>query len=312
MLPSGGNDSLAAGQPSSHEFEIYKLKYQRCGQRYEDVYKAIWTNFSYMAVISGAILSFGGDRFEMALTVFLACLPLLFWFWATFEPLNRYGDQVVTRLSEIEKILNQNYFSSSTQSQGQPRRGLHHFTDFEESREEKQYRVLVLILLGLVGVVIFMLVSQDLRWKICFAFLLFLLFIGMICSMPKELIRKLEIIKKWIPQQLRVRNVIRSFVLVVHLIAIFFGFRIFWQLLPDQQSLVRQKGSEVKLSAVGESGEVRFIMDLQQLEALLQRNLAAEAKIGSIEKTIKDIQNDLRKLLQGDPTGSKPVTGAGN
>src|SRR5581483_11572416 len=33
----------------------------------------------------------------------LALLPLIFWFMATFEPLNRYGDGVKKRLAEIER-----------------------------------------------------------------------------------------------------------------------------------------------------------------------------------------------------------------
>src|SRR2546430_339063 len=59
--------------------DIYKMEYERCAQRYNDLYSAAWTNFSYMALVAGGLLTFGGARFVTPLTGFLACLPLLFW-----------------------------------------------------------------------------------------------------------------------------------------------------------------------------------------------------------------------------------------
>jgi hypothetical protein len=41
--------------------ELYKLEYERCAIRYDDIYKAVWTNFSYMSVIAGAVLTFGSS-----------------------------------------------------------------------------------------------------------------------------------------------------------------------------------------------------------------------------------------------------------
>src|SRR5256885_12536802 len=89
--------------------ELYKLEYERCTIRYEEIYKALWTNFSYLAVVAGAILTFGGDRFPIELSVLLACTPLIFWFWSNFVPLNEYGDKVEERLSWIEQIVNDRY-----------------------------------------------------------------------------------------------------------------------------------------------------------------------------------------------------------
>jgi len=77
--------------------ELYKMEYERCAQRYDDLYRAAWTNFSYIALIAGAILTFGSARFMPELSIFLATIPLLFWWLASFEPLNRYGDQVENR-----------------------------------------------------------------------------------------------------------------------------------------------------------------------------------------------------------------------
>jgi hypothetical protein len=85
------------------------MEYEHCAERYENIYKALWTNFSYMAIVSGAILTFGGERFEPEFSALLACLPLLFWWLSSFEPLNRYGDHAAERLDWIEIVLNETY-----------------------------------------------------------------------------------------------------------------------------------------------------------------------------------------------------------
>src|SRR4051794_3083533 len=89
--------------------ELYKLEYEKAAQRYDDVYKSIWTNFSYMAAIAGGILTFGKDKFGIGLSALVAYLFLLFWWLATFEPLNHYADKVAERLADIENILNEKY-----------------------------------------------------------------------------------------------------------------------------------------------------------------------------------------------------------
>jgi hypothetical protein len=118
--------------------ELYKLEYERCVMRYQELYQAVWTNFSYMAIIAGAILTFGGDRFDLAVLALLACAPLVFWYLATFEPLNKYGDQVLERLTWIERILNEEYhLTKETLERDLDRhKGLRHFTEFKESREK--------------------------------------------------------------------------------------------------------------------------------------------------------------------------------
>jgi hypothetical protein len=103
----------------NRQLDLHKMEYEKCAERYDNIFKAIWTNFSYMAVVSGAILSFSGAKFSTSTTVILACLPLLFWYLASFEPMNRYGDQVVSRLGKIESELNSKYETHLT-----------HFSDF--------------------------------------------------------------------------------------------------------------------------------------------------------------------------------------
>jgi hypothetical protein len=129
------------------------MEYERCAQRYNDLYNAAWTNFSYMALVAGGILSFGGSRFVTPFTAFLACLPLLFWWLATFEPLNRYGDHVETQILKIEKALNALSISRLTNVPAEARKGLTHFEDFaKRGGVEKPTRIERLMLGTFLGI----------------------------------------------------------------------------------------------------------------------------------------------------------------
>jgi hypothetical protein len=104
-------------------FEALKTAYQVAATRYDNIYRSLWTIFSYMTVVSAAILSFGGQRFYGEPLTLLVSLPLLFWFWSTFLPLNRYGDQTLVNLIAIEDRISKNasvvvdHFSSFRASQ---------------------------------------------------------------------------------------------------------------------------------------------------------------------------------------------------
>jgi magnesium-transporting ATPase (P-type) len=90
--------------------ELYKLEYEKAAERYENIYQAVWTNFSYMAAVAAGILSFGSSAFQIKeVPVLLACIPLFFWYLATFLPLNEYGDQVMQRLRDLESTFNKKY-----------------------------------------------------------------------------------------------------------------------------------------------------------------------------------------------------------
>ena len=115
--------------------DLYKMEYERCAQRYDDLYKAAWTNFSYIALIAGAILTFGSSRFMAELSILFATFPLVFWWLASFEPLNRYGDQVGSRLVEIEDLINQRINDGEPkQKEPETQQGIHHFQQFRERR----------------------------------------------------------------------------------------------------------------------------------------------------------------------------------
>lgn len=117
-----------ADSPYKEALDIVKMEYERAAQRYNDLYNAAWTNFSYMALISGGLLTFGAARFVTAVAVFLACLPLLFWWAASFEPLNRYGDKVQDELKNIEEALRALLVSKDLPQSTQERPA--HFSNF--------------------------------------------------------------------------------------------------------------------------------------------------------------------------------------
>lgn len=89
--------------------QLYTLEYQKAAERYENIYRSMWTIFSYLAAVAAGLLTFGSNRIEQHALVCIAALPLLFWFWTTYLPLDRYGNQTVMRLGELEKILNKQF-----------------------------------------------------------------------------------------------------------------------------------------------------------------------------------------------------------
>jgi len=106
------------------KFELYKLEYERAAIRYENIYSAMWQIFQYLAAITGALLAFGGDRLEQHWLVVIACVPLTFWFFATYRPLDRYGNNVLEKLKNLEMSLNHEYGTR-----------LSHFNDFDAKRK---------------------------------------------------------------------------------------------------------------------------------------------------------------------------------
>jgi hypothetical protein len=134
-IENNGADDISSHQ-TDVALELYKFEYEKGAERYENIYKAIWTNFSYMAIVSGAILTFSGTKFSVASSSVLACLPLYFWYFATYIPLNRYGDQVRDRLCDIERLINSKYCNEFGQGDhnGSTTTGLKHFTHYKDKK----------------------------------------------------------------------------------------------------------------------------------------------------------------------------------
>ena len=114
------------------KLELYKLEYQKCADRYDNIYRAVWTNFSYVVAVAGLFLTFGGSRLPYPeLGWIIAILLLLFWYLASYIPLGHYGDKAAARLSELETIINVFSFGAPGPL---PRQGLYHFSEYEASR----------------------------------------------------------------------------------------------------------------------------------------------------------------------------------
>jgi hypothetical protein len=89
--------------------QLYTLEYQKAAERYENIYRSIWTIFSYLAVLAAGFLTFGASRIDKHASIFIAMSPLLFWFWTTYLPLDRYGNRALGRLAELEPFLNSRF-----------------------------------------------------------------------------------------------------------------------------------------------------------------------------------------------------------
>jgi hypothetical protein len=129
--------------------ELYKLEYTTGVKRHDDIYKSMWTNFSYMAILAGGILTFGKGVLPIDFIGAIACVPLIYWFWSSFLPLDRYGNQVSETMEELEKFINVTYFgnnqnqssSDSTKKDLNERQsGIFLYTDFESRKKEKKYK----------------------------------------------------------------------------------------------------------------------------------------------------------------------------
>lgn len=91
--------------------ELLVTEYEHCLDRYENLYKALWQNLSYLSVLSAAIVTFASAKFDWRLVAIIAGAPLLFWYLAQFRPLDMYGRIARSRSAEIERILNALHFS---------------------------------------------------------------------------------------------------------------------------------------------------------------------------------------------------------
>src|SRR2546428_2102470 len=90
--------------------QLYTLEYQKAAERYDNIYRSMWTIFSYLTAVAAGILAFGADkRIEWHGLICIAAIPLLFWFWTTYLPLDRYGNDVLRRLGEVERLLNREF-----------------------------------------------------------------------------------------------------------------------------------------------------------------------------------------------------------
>lgn len=135
-LASEAATNLSAGIKSQIDdktrLEFWKTEYQEAAERYENIYKALWQNFQYLALVSAAILTFGKDSLPAGMILLLAGLPLLFWFGAQFIPMNRYGVAARDRLAKLEKDFSE-YFKENSDNNNKIIPVFRHYTDFSDN-----------------------------------------------------------------------------------------------------------------------------------------------------------------------------------
>lgn len=244
----------AQKEPVNREhFDLYKMEYERSALRYDDLYKAAWTNFSYMALVAGAILTFGRESFMTEVSIFLATIPLLFWWIATFEPLNRYGDQVQMRAACIEKLLNdlvgfpsgnpvgqedkrqigvafiEKLLNKSFGCSTQPavcERGLRHFQEYEKRHFTIQWTKLIVT--GAFWIVLHVIVLQSLFgqsrpavWIFVILGIVLLIWLVLQCNTRKKF-----------GHIFRVRFIVRTFAGAIMLVAISSAYVAYWRHQP--------------------------------------------------------------------------------
>ncbi len=95
--------------PQKDQLELYRMEYDLCVSSYQSIHEAIWRIFSYLSAISAALLLFGSQYLSMDAAILAAVMPLLFWFWCVYLPMDRYGHKRSERLAEIEDILNDTF-----------------------------------------------------------------------------------------------------------------------------------------------------------------------------------------------------------
>jgi hypothetical protein len=123
--------------PEDRVVDLYKLEYERAAERYNNIYQSMWTIFSYLTAIAAGILTFGVKTgIESHELRAIALAPLLFWFWTTYLPLDRYGNEAWNCLGRIERTLNRDFGTT-----------LDHFS--RGADEDQEYRVLKPLFLAL-------------------------------------------------------------------------------------------------------------------------------------------------------------------
>ncbi len=123
--------------PVGVHIDLLKLEYQRGIDRYDNLYKSIWLQFSYMAVLSAGIATFSSKVMNVWVVAVFALCPLVFWFFASFLPMDFYGVEARRRLGTIETALTE--LSFQLQGWNTPAKvgdaecfSLRHFTEFKE------------------------------------------------------------------------------------------------------------------------------------------------------------------------------------
>ncbi len=126
--------------PQQAALELLKVEYEKAADRYNNIYQSIWTIFSYMSAVSAAFLAFGAERITPWALGFFAPLPLLFWFWSTYMPLDKYGNKTLVVLKRVEKRANADFGASLGHFSAFAKGNYGLWSDFECRRRNAGFR----------------------------------------------------------------------------------------------------------------------------------------------------------------------------
>lgn len=93
--------------PLQHKVTAYLTEYQQCQESYRHTYQTIWQAGAILIAASALIITFWDKSAGIApISVFLAPIPFLIWWWAIFRPMDGYGRVRQKRLEALEAKLN--------------------------------------------------------------------------------------------------------------------------------------------------------------------------------------------------------------
>jgi hypothetical protein len=115
---------------SSGAVTAYLTEYEQCMDSYRHTYTTIWQAGSIFTAVSAALIAFASKSTDGAVPWWiqlLAPIPVLFWWWGIYWPMNRYGEWRSSRLKTIEKLLSNGGAASDLK--------MEHFLHFDHARK---------------------------------------------------------------------------------------------------------------------------------------------------------------------------------
>jgi hypothetical protein len=109
-------------------WEVKSKEYEIAATRYDNIYRAVWQQFSFLATGSALAVAFGSKTFHLVPLALIVAIPLLFWWFAQFWPLDKYGDNARDRLKDIEREINQTVLNVGDSS----KEAIKHFGGFRD------------------------------------------------------------------------------------------------------------------------------------------------------------------------------------
>lgn len=270
------------------QLDLYKMEYEQGAERYDNIYKALWTQFNYFVIGAGAILTFGKDAWGAELSGLLACLTIVFWYWTEFEPLNAYGDIVGTRLEEIEQVLTAAHFSTATNKQ---KEGLHQYEQFASRLRDRdlnkdavsQWRSITILSILIFFVCTVLLTvykwpppppatNSSLAWWRAMDMAVIVLTVGigsygLVLWTHKEKIWMEDLSSK--KRQINVRGGIRILAALLHIAAMMLLF-VYVSRVARGESVAAS--NETKFAVQGSNGTVSVKMDSTEFHDLVEQN----------------------------------------